>query len=457
MYMFDVTRAVLQRWKMATIIFCSVMVLTFLWIAITPREYRASATLLFDSRAPNPTSGKAGGSAIEDNGMLATEAQILRSEVIARKVVEKLGMLEDPVLRAQWQQYTGGSQTFEGWITRRVQSGLEVTPSPVGNTIEVSYRSLNAEKSALLANSFAQTFNDARLGISNQFAQRFAAWFKKQIAQSEQRMEDAQTDLANFQRAHGIVATGAIDAESTRLSELSSKLSSAEASAAEARARAAGGSSMPDVQSSGVIQGLRAQIATKQAEISQMGAELGPNHALMLAARGQLREMEDILTQETSKTSGSLTAVSTAAAANQGTMQSLLDQHRARMLALASDRGKLNVLESNVVSARKEYEGQTEQLAQLHAKSTAPSLNIVRLNIAEPPLLPNSPNIGVRFLMMTVLALMLALGSAILAEWLRPRVRSHNAILHLTGVPLLGQADLRRQGQQLRIEGGNWS
>lgn len=453
--MFDVTRAILQRWKMATIIFCSIMALTILWIAITPREYRASALLLFDSRAPDPTGGKT--SEANSASMLATEAEILRSEVIARKVVDRLSLLKDPALRQRWQEQASSSQSFEGWITRGVQGGLEVLPSASGNTIEVSYRSLDPERSALMANSFAQTFNDTRLSISNEFSQRFAGWFQKQIAQSEKRMEDAQAKLADFQRAHGIVATGAIDAESTRLSELSSKLSSAEATAAEAQARAAGGASMPDVQSSGVIQGLRSQIAAKSAEISQMAAELGPNHATMRAARQQLQQMQDSLAQETGKTSGTLAAASSAASANQGTMQALLDRHRARMLSLAADRGKLNVLESNVVSARKEYEAQTEQLSQLHAKSTAPSLNIVRLNIAEPPMFPNAPNVGVRFLMMTMVAAMLAIGSVILAEWLRPRVRSRDAITHLTGVPLLGQADLRLKGKQLRIEGGNWS
>lgn len=453
--MFDITRAILQRWRMAAAIFCCIMALTVLWIAITPREYRATATLLFDNRAPDPTGGKSNEATGES--MLATESRILQSEVIARKVAERLGLFKNPAMRARWQEQTNGNQSFEGWISRSVQSGLQVSPSATGNTIDVSYRSLDPQRSALMANSFAQAFNDARLGISNEFAQRFASWYKKQIAASEQRMEEAQARLADFQRAHGIVATGAIDAESTRLSELSSKLSSAEAVAAEARSRAAGGANMPDIQSSGLIQGLRAQIAAKSAEISQMAAELGPNHATMRAAQQQLRQMQDSLAQETGKISGTLAAASSAASANQGTMQALLDQHRGRMLSLAADRGKLAVLESNVESARKEYEAQTEQFSQLHATSTAPSLNIVRLDIAEPPMIPNAPNIGVRFLMMTMVALMLAIGSVILAEWLSPRIRSRNTVTYLTGVPLLGQADLRVNGRQLRIEGGNWS
>ena len=455
MLMFDIVRAVVQRWKMVLAIFGGVMLLTALWIAMTPREYRAAATLLFDSRAPDPLPNKAGSSAADQSAMLATEAQILKSEVIALKVADRLGMTTDPELRQEWAQEQRG-QSFNGWLTGRLKSGLDVAPSISGNTIEIGYISASPEKSAKIANAFAQSFNEARLSINDDFARRYAGWFQKRIAESRARMEEAQDALARFQKERGIVATGAIDAEGTRLSELSSKLASAEATAADAGARAAAGSNMPEVQSSGVVQGLRSQVAAKSAEIRQMAAELGPNHALMQAAKAQLAQLQSALASETGKAASTLSAASSAAAANRGAMQSLLNQHRGRMLSLASDRGKISVLESNVESARKEYETETQQLAELTAKSTAPSLNVVRLNTAEPPLLPNAPNIPVRVLMMTILGILLAIGSAIAAEWMRPRIRSRDAIAYLTGVPVLGQADLRQIGHQLRIEGAKW-
>jgi uncharacterized protein involved in exopolysaccharide biosynthesis len=457
MLILDILRAILQRWRMVISIFCGVMLLTALWIVMTPREYLATATLLFDTRAPDPLRTDNGGGASEPAAMLTTEAQILRGEAITSQVARTMGMDKDAELRKQWFDDTHGSQTFQGWLNRRLQSGLEVTPSPMSNTIDIAYRSPNAARSAQIANAFADAFNQTRLSMSNDFAKRYAEWFKTRLGESEARMQSAQAELASFQREHGIVSTGSIDAESNRLAELSSKLSAAEASAADAGARAAAGASMPEVQSSGVVQGLRAQIAAKSAEIRQMSAELGPSHELMRAAHAQLGQLQAALAQETAKTSGSLSAASSAASANRGAMQALLNQHRARMLSLAGDRGKLDILESNVESARKEYETETQQLAELRAKSSIPSLNVLHLNAAEAPLLPNSPNIAVRLLMMTILGLMLAVGAAILAEWLQPRIRSRDAVTYLTGVPVLGQADLRHIGQQLRIEGAKWS
>src|SRR3546814_20923832 len=85
--------------------------------------------------------------------MLATEAQILRGEAITGHVTRALGLDKEPELRRQWFDQTNGTQTFQGWLNRRVQSGLEVTPSPAGSTIDIAYRSSNAASSAEMANA----------------------------------------------------------------------------------------------------------------------------------------------------------------------------------------------------------------------------------------------------------------------------------------------------------------
>ena len=58
MLILDIIRAILQRWRLMAGIFCGVMLLTAIWILMTPREYVASATLLFDTRAPDPLPGE---------------------------------------------------------------------------------------------------------------------------------------------------------------------------------------------------------------------------------------------------------------------------------------------------------------------------------------------------------------------------------------------------------------
>lgn len=450
----DILRAVVLRWRLVAGIFAAVLAFTLIWIVLTPHEYRATATLLFDNRAPDPAGSDKGGAGTSLSQRLATEAQILRSDVLARRVAAKLGLTDDESLRQQWKSSTDGSQSFEGWLAARLRTGLEVVPSTTGNTIEISYQSRNPEQAAHYANSFATAFNDTRLAMSTDLARRYAQWSEQRIGESRKRLEQTQKALSDFQRRRGIIATGSIDAESIRLSELTAKLSTAEATAADAQARAAHGASMPEVQASAVVQGLQAQIAAKSATIQQMGTELGPRNARMLAARAELAELQAKLAAATGTSAGSLSAASSAASASRAATQALHDRQRARMLALAADRGQLQVLESNVASARREYDTISEQLTEMRAKSTLPALNVVRLNNAEPPLLPNAPNIALRLVLMTLFGAMLAVAAAIFAEWLHPRIRSREGVAYITGAVPLGHADFRLIRQQLLIEGG---
>jgi polysaccharide biosynthesis transport protein len=440
----DLIRAVLLRWKLELAILLGVLLLSLIWLAQTPRYYSATATLLFDNQAPQPVSADSGQRNDAAPG-IATEAKIIASETIAREVVNKLGIANQPDMRASWMQATAGRQSYPGWLASNLQSGLDVKAVDTSNIVEVSYSSRSPEKAAAMANAFASTYVDARLQMSTDPAKTYASWFERRIAEARQRLEQTQNALAAFQRQRGIVSTGSIDAESTRLGELSSQLSGAEAQAADARARATvGGASMPEVQSSGVIQGLRSQIASKSAEIQDLRAELGPNHPEMRAAVAQLAELRAKLASETGTTSGTLSAASNAAVARESSIRALLAAQRARMLALTGDRSTLEVLERDAASARQAYDSVTQQLSLMRLKSTLPATNVRVLGRAEPPLLPSSPNLQIRFLMTLLFGIMLAIGTAIALDWGHPKVRSEAALLRHTGAPVLGSASFQR-------------
>src|SRR3546814_6984956 len=112
------------------------------------------------TRAPDPLPGETR-AAGEPAAMLATEAQILRGEAITGHVTRALGLDKEPELRRQWFNQTNGTQTFQGWLNRRVQSGLEVTPSPAGSTIDIAYRRSNTARSAEMAIAFADEIGRA--------------------------------------------------------------------------------------------------------------------------------------------------------------------------------------------------------------------------------------------------------------------------------------------------------
>jgi succinoglycan biosynthesis transport protein ExoP len=433
----DLIRALAARWKLELAIVLAITVLGILWIAVTPRAYLASASVLIDTQAPQPVTGQVDQSAKSAAATLATEAKIIRSEATANRVVDQLGLEKNPLIRDRWRAATGGLQSLRGWLARSLLSKLSVATSSTDNILSVGYEDTDSRRAAQLANAFAANYVGTRLQLSTDPARTYADWFEKRIAEARGKVEKSQQALSDFQRDRGIISTGTIDAESTRLGELSSILSNAQAQSADARSRAATGGSLPEVQSSAVIQGLRAQIASKSATIQQMRSDLGPNHPEMRAMTAELRELNAKLASETGKTSGSLGAASAASNSREAQVRALLEQQRSRMLALASDRSKLQVLESEAESARQEYTSIAQQLNSMRLRSTLPATNARLLDRAEAPMLPNSPNVVLRFLLTLIFGVMLAIAVAVALEWRRPRVRSAVSLVHLTGAPLL--------------------
>ncbi|PTQ11792.1 exopolysaccharide biosynthesis protein [Sphingomonas oleivorans] len=450
----DMLRALRVRWKLQFAILLMVLGLTIVWIAMTPRSYVATASLLFDDRAPNPVEAPAATTATAATA-LGTEADIIRSEALAGEVAAEQKLAQKPGVVANWRSATGGTGTVEGWLGRGLLGNLEVVVDRATNVVQVNYKSQDPEEAARLANSFAANYVNTRLMMSTDPAKAYTKWFEERTREVRNKLEGAQQALADFQRERGIISTGSIDAESTRLGELSSQLSGAEAISAEARARASSSAAQStDVQSSGVVQGLRSQIAAKSAQLSQMRTEFGPNHPEMQAATAELAELRSKLASEIGTTSNSLHVASTAASSREAQIRSLLNAQRARMLGLAADRSKLEVLERDVTSARAAYDSVTERLSTMRLQSSLPRTNVRQLDKAAIPLMPASPNIPLRLFMAIVFGVMLAISAVILLEWLRPRVRTRSGVEQISGVPVLSRISFSRSGIMPLLEGG---
>jgi uncharacterized protein involved in exopolysaccharide biosynthesis len=445
----DLLRGLMHRWRLMLAIIGVTGLLAAVWIALTPRTYVASASLLIDSRAPEPVGS--GEQQAKPTTALATEAKIVASEPIAARVAAQLGEFRDPAARQSWLDATGGVQSMRGWVANRLLRGLEVVTNNADNLLVIKYQASDATRAAQLANAFAAAYAVERLTMSTDPARTYASWFEKRIAEVRHKLEASQAALSDFQRKRGIISTGAIDAESNRLAELSSQLSNAEAQAADARARASvGGANLAEVQQSGVLQGLRSQIATKSAQIQQMSSELGSSHPNMRAASAELAELNARLASETGKTSSSLGAAQASSNSREAQIRGLLAAQRERMLALADDRSSLAVLESDAASARQEYDSVVQQLASMRLRSTLPATNVRQLDRAEPPLLPASPDIAMRFLLALICGALIAVGVAAALEFRRPRIRSVNVLRALSDAPVLGVARIGRTPPMLQ-------
>lgn len=440
MIAFDIIATLRARWRVIAAILAVVLLGVGIWSLTSSRIYSATATLLIDSAQSDPVADEGGAPKASS---LGTQADILRSSVVAERVIEKLKLDQDPRLRKQYEA-APRELSFREWLSGRLAnaSALEVAFAKSTNVLSVIYKSSDPQYASRMANAFADAFIEVQLELKTDPAKVYSRWFENQIRDYRQRLEIAQGELTAFQQQQGLVGAQKIDVEMARLSELSAQLTQAQAERAQASARAgsnAGSSS--EAQMGGLVQTLDGQIAAKSAEVQQMRQNYGPNHPTLVAALSELGELRARRGQAVGTAVTAMRVGAQAAGARVGEVEALLNAQRARVLKLSGVQDRMAVYQRDVDAAQKAYDAVTDRLNQVRLVSEVPQTNVALLDRAVTPNLPTSPNIPQRMVLGLIVGLLLGMSVVLANEWFSPRIRSVEGLATGTLVPVL--ADLR--------------
>jgi uncharacterized protein involved in exopolysaccharide biosynthesis len=438
MFSSDMTAALKMRWKQILAILIATIAVAVLWLSVSPRSYTARASLLFDDRGPNP-SVEENAAPSDNRSLLGTQADIIKSDVVARRVIQNANLASDPTLLAQWNAAKHGKQSLASWLVDELLSHVDVVPERDTNVLAVRYTAPDPTLAARIANAFAANFVAARRQISTDAAKQYAAWFQERTTEVRSKLERAQMALTQFQSAHGMVSGNSLALEADRLSSLSTQLADAESGAADLRARAGTSvSQSPDVQSSLVVGSLRQQVALAEAKVAELSSTHGRNHPDMVAAQAELSKLRDKLGTETAAASQTVRVASSAASSRESQLQGLVGSQRAKMLEMTGYQSQLDILQNEVNTAQKAYDGVTQRLDLMRLQSGLPTTNAQQVDHATPPLLPTSPNVPIVMLLAALLGLALGIIAALVLEWRRPLIRTPEGMVRATGISVLG-------------------
>lgn len=443
MVLTDLLAALRHRWKLQLAVLLGVLGLVAIWCAISPKIYQASATLLFDDQSSDPTN-EAPARPLEMDQILNTQANVLRSEVVARQVIEQEHL--DQVADVIAGRNASSSPNRDLLLRNAVMRNLDVQVLRASNVIEINYKSVDPVLAARVANAFAAIYVDTQLRMRTDPAKAYSKWFEDRTREVRENLEKAQGTLAAYQRANGFTDDGTMTAESSRLGELSEQLALAESNAADVRSRASSGdaTSSLDVQQTQVIQNLRANIAIAAAKVADLSSRYGPRHPQMIAAQSELNTLNSRLAEETRQARRTLNVSRTAADRRQSELARLVDQQRNRMVNMAGARNQMQVLQKDVESARTAYDAVTTRLNSLRLQAEIPRTNIHQLDRAPVPLEPSSPNIKMRIFLGFFVGIMGAVALAAWLEWLRPKVRTLEGVRDATGAAMVEDLDLSK-------------
>jgi len=429
------------RWWVLLLVLGLTVATTVVVSLLLPKQYTATASVVVDFKPDPITTAVFGG--IPSPAVMATQVDILMSERVALRVVQANRLSENPQIRQQWQDETGGEGTVEQWLIALFQKSLSVEPSRESSVIRVGYKAPDPRFAAGMANAFVQAYVDTVLALRVNPARRYSGFFDQQVKESRDALEKAQSKLSDFQRANGIFASDErLDVETGRLNDLSSQLVALQAVAAESRSRQAqagsAGDRMQEVLSNPVINGLKADISRADAQLKQLNARLGDAHPQVVEARASVAELRARMEAETRRVTSGVAVTSTINTQREAQIKAALDAQRDKVLRMKGVRDEGMVLQRELESAQRAYDAVQVRLAQTSLESQTTQSNVNLLTQATPPLEPSSPIMVLNVALSIFLGGLLALGTALLLELMDRRVRSVDDVIAALDLPVIG-------------------
>jgi succinoglycan biosynthesis transport protein ExoP len=428
-------------------IFLLTIGLALAWVLMRPTYYTARAPVLVDIRSADPLAGQSWQPTVPPSYM-ATQIDIARSERVAQRVVEMLGLEKDPKANEEWRKVTGGRGTVKAWLAADLQSGLEVKPARESNIINISYTAKTPEEAAKVANAFSQAFLDTSVDIKTEPAKGYSTFFDEQLKTAREKLEAAQNKLTAYQQANGVISSDErVDFETARLNELSSQLTLVQGQLTDVSTkRGASRDSVAEVMSSPLINSLKADIARQEARVQEANANLGARHPAMLRMQDELNSMRSRLAAETQSIGNSINTAYEVGRARAGELSGAVQAQRARVMQLNKHRDELSLLRRDVETAQKSFETVSASANTTKLQSLTNQTNIMRLATAVEPMQARGPTRGQALGIAAAGGLLLALAGAILMELLNRRVRSVEDLSVATHLPVLASVPAHSGG-----------
>ena len=91
---------------------------------IMPKQYTAGTAVVIDVKSPDPIAGLVLPGLISP-GYMATQVDIINSDRVARRVVERLQLDKDPEFVEKWREATQGKGDIVVWLAARLQKNLK--------------------------------------------------------------------------------------------------------------------------------------------------------------------------------------------------------------------------------------------------------------------------------------------------------------------------------------------
>lgn len=400
-----------------------------------------------------------------------TEVGVMRSPIIAARVVDRLKLAQDPefngVLRPQkaglWARLLGraskiatpppGASAQQADVVDAVLRHIKTRRSGLTYAIDLSFTALEGEKAAAIANAFADEYLNYNVEAKTSSAQTVGNFVNARLESLAKELETNEAAVEQYKVAHNLViAQGGATTAEQDLSALNGQIVLAKADLAEKQARlnsahdrisrGGGGGDVGAALGSPVIQKLREQRSDMLHQQAELLTRYGPQHPSIKQVDQQIAENQKQIEEEIGRILSNLEAEVQIA---QERVNSLVGSRGLAQGSVGSNTQAvvgLNELQRKADASRSVYEAFLNRSKTSTAQDGLQSPDARVTAYAQPPKSPSSPKKPLNLALGLVVAIGAGFAGVLIAENLdRKLVTSKDVELKL-GLPCIGEIPL---------------
>lgn len=406
--------------------------------------YRSSVTLEVQREATKIIKGgEVQPTTIADTEYMATQYALLKSRALAERVAELLSLADDP-------HYAKPSLTRAQRLdaaTAAISRGIEVLPVSRSRVIEVRYHSPYATDAARIANALAENFIKMDLERRYNDTAYARSFVDERLQTTKAALEAAERKLIDYSREHQIIDLSSVGGspigsslDASSLMALNGSLTKAtdDRMAAEQRLSQIKadptGANLAQSEAMKTLAGKRSEL---EGDYQQKLGKFKPDFPEMKELRTRISVIDEDIEAERKRLRTSAEAEFNAAVERESALRKKVEELKGQVQDLRGRSVDYTILSREVDTLRGQYDALLTRFKEISISSGVGASQVSIVDRAQLPKRPYDPDVNSEVLRAFVLGLALAVGLALLLEYIDDTIKTADDIKAKLGLPVL--------------------
>lgn len=342
------------------------LVLSYAALSTVTPHYTGEVRILIEGQTPDPTTPLANQAVREaDQKKIESEIQVLLSRSLADHVVTQLKL-------DTWDEFSTTGGGMFGFGARKPANRAAVIGAyfkrlnvyQVGESrvIAVDFWAEHPRSAMMVANAIADLYVGGQLDAQVAVTRRASSWLDEQVEKLRAQVQASEAAVSEFRRRSGIFESNGNLLKNTELAALNAQLITASAERSEVQARLdsaralmqspAGIETSSEVLDNPLILQLRQQEVALQRQITDLSADLLPQHPDMIARLAELDDLRRAISAEVGKIARRLENDVRVATARERTLRSSIARLKKDVTTEKQQESELRSLEREAAANR---------------------------------------------------------------------------------------------------------